>query len=256
MRIALLASTALALLAIHAAPALAQSETWSDSGRLEDSDAQTSDGNRYDDHAIRLEAGQRYRISVNSEEFDPVAQLRGAGTPDPVAENDDSDGLNPRINYTPTESGNYSLRVYGFSSDGRGAYSARVETLAPVPPPITTPGTPTTVTGTWLHWQGELSATDAETGGKHYDDYLMRFEAGQTRYISLEALGELDPMIQIVRADRRDSDPLEMIDGDDDTGVNVNSLLAFRAEEAGDYVIRVTSFGTGSTGAYRLWVSQ
>lgn len=256
MRIALFASTTLALLALQAAPALAQSETWSGNGRLEDSDAQTSEGSRYDDHAIRLEAGQRYRISVNSEEFDPVAQLRRAGSPDPVAENDDSDGLNPRITYTPTESGNYSLRVYGFSSDGRGAYSARVEALPPAPPPITTPGTPTPVTGTWLLWQGELSATDAEAGERHYDDYLIRFEAGQSRYISLEALGELDPMIQIVRADRRDSDPLEMIDGDDDTGVNVNSLLAFRAEEAGDYIIRVTSFGAGATGAYRLWVSQ
>lgn len=257
MRIALFASTALAVLAMHAAPALAQSETWSGSGRLEDSDAQTGDGNRYDDHAIRLEAGQRYRISVNSEEFDPVAQLRRAGSPDPVAENDDGDGLNPRINYTPTESGNYSLRVYGYSSDGRGAYSALVEPLPPAPPPITTPGTPTPVTGTWLLWQGELSTSDGLAGDRHYDDYLVRFEAGQARYISLEALGgELDPMIQVIRADRRDSDPLEMIDGDDDTGVNVNSLLAFRAEEAGDYVIRVTSYGQGATGAYRLWVSR
>jgi len=256
MRIALFASTAFAVLALHGAPVLAQSETWSGSGRLEDADAQTSEGSRYDDHALRLEAGQRYRISVNSEEFDPVAQLRRGGTADPVAENDDGDGLNPRIIFTPTESGDYSLRVRGFSSDGRGAYSARVETLPPPPPPITTPGTPTTVTGTWLLWQGELSATDGQTGDRHYDDYVMRFEAGQTRYISLEAIGDLDPMLQIVRAENRDSDPLEMIDGDDDTGVNVNSLLAFRAEEAGDYVIRVTSFGSGATGAYRLWVSQ
>jgi hypothetical protein len=63
-------------------------------------------------------------------------------------------------------------------------------------------------------------------------------------------------MIQILRADQRDSDPLQTLDGDDDTGVGFNSLLAFRAEEAGDYIVRVTSFGQNSTGAYRLWVSQ
>jgi len=132
---------------------------------------------------------------------------------------------------------------------------AAIETLPPPPPPITTPGTPTSVTGTWTGWQGELTASDAQTEDKYHDDYLVHFEAGQTRYISVEA-PELDPMVQIIRADRRDSDPLEVIDGDDDAGVNVNSLLGFRAEEAGDYVIRVTSFGQGSTGVYRLWVSQ
>ena len=49
-----------------------------------------------------------------------------------------------------------SLRVYGYSPDGRGAYAARAEVLPPPPPPITTPGTPTPVTGTWLRWDGDL----------------------------------------------------------------------------------------------------
>lgn len=253
MRIGLMTAASVAALIAFASPAAAQ--IWSGGGTLTDSDAQLTEGNRYDDIPLQLQAGQRYRISVDSEAFDPVAQLRRAGDTQPVAENDDSAGLNPRINISLPESGDYILRVYGYSADGRGAYTARVDALPPAQPPITTPGTPTPVSGTWLRWDGELSVTDGSYQDRHYDDYVVRFEAGQTRYISLEA-PSIDPMIQIIRADQRDNDPPQTLDGDDDTGVGFNSLLAFRADEAGDYIVRVTSFGQNSTGAYRLWVSQ
>jgi len=255
MRIGLMTAASMAALIALASPAAAQ-PVWSGEGALTDSDPQMEgEGARYDDHRLRLQAGQRYRISVDSEAFDPVARLIRVGVEAPVAENDDSAGLNPRINYTPSEGGDYILRIYGFSTDGRGAYTARLEALPPPPPPITTPGTPTPVSGTWLRWDGELTTADAAYQDRHHDDYVVRFEAGQTRYISVEA-PVIDPMINVLRADRRAGDPPEILDGDDDTGVGFNSLLAFRAEEAGDYIIRVTSFGQNSTGAYRLWVSQ
>lgn len=255
MRIGLMSAVAVAALTAFGSPVLAQPAAWSAEGALADSDRQLPEGNRYDDHALRLEAGQRYRISVDSEAFDPVAQLRRAGQDAVVAENDDSAGLNPRINFTPSESGDYTLRVYGYSTDGRGAYVARAETLAPAPPPITTPGTPTPVTGTWLRWDGDLSATDPAREERHYDDYLVRFEAGQSRYILVDSAA-FDPMVQVMSVDGRDSEPPATLSQDDDNGVGLNSLLVFEAGEAGDYIIRVTSFGQGSTGGYRLWVSQ
>ena len=257
MRIALFASAALAALALHAAPALAQ-PTWSGAGRLEDGDRRTEAGGPYDEHVITLEAGQRYRIAVDSEDFDPMAELRRRGEAEPVAQNDDGEGLNSRIRYTPETSGEYVLRVLGFSSDGRGAYTARSEILPPPPPPVSTPGTPVQASGTWLLWQGTLSDTDPEQDGRRYDDYLVRFEAGQTRYISLEGAG-FDTLLQVIAPDGRESDPPEVVDGDDDAGVDLNSMLGFRAETAGDYIVRVTSFSgiePGTGGAYRLWVSQ
>lgn len=255
MRIQLLTAASVAALIAFAAPAAAQQPVWSGGGELTNNDAQMEEGRRYDEHRLTLQAGQRYRISVDSEAFDPVARLSRVGGTEPVAENDDSAGLNPRINYTATEGGDYVLRVYGYSSEGRGAYTARLETLAPPPPPVSTPGTPTPVSGAWLRWDGTLAEGDGAHEDRLYDDYVVRFQAGETRYISLESTA-FDPIVQVVRLDRRDSDPPEILDGDDDAGAGLNSLLAFRADEAGDYVIRVSSFGGGSTGAYRLWVSQ
>ena len=255
MRIGLMNAVAVAALMAAGSPVLAQPAPWSATGALEDSDRQLPDGNRYDEHMLRLEAGQRYRISVDSEAFDPVAQLRRSGQEDVLAENDDSAGLNPRINFTPSESGSYMLRVHGYSSDGRGAYVAQAQTLPPAPPPITTPGTPTPVSGTWLRWDGDLSGADPLSEDRHYDDYLVRFEAGQSRYIIVDSAA-FDTMVQVMSVEGRDSEPPAALGSDDDNGPGLNSLLVFEAGEAGDYVIRVTSFGQSSTGAYRLWVSQ
>jgi hypothetical protein len=63
-------------------------------------------------------------------------------------------------------------------------------------------------------------------------------------------------MVQVIALDGRENEPPATLGEDDDNGPGLNSLLVFEAGEAGDYIIRVTSFGTNSTGAYRLWVSQ
>ena len=248
---------AVSLAALAAAPALGQGPgaPINITGELQESDARTGEeGNRYDDHRIRLEAGQRYRMTVESEAFDTVARLLRPGQEEALAENDDyGENLNSRITFSPSESGDYVLRVTGFSAEARGAYSARVEQMPPLPAPISTAGTAVSTTGTWSLWEGALAATDPDNEGRHYVDYLVRFDAGQRRFISLEAVGDWDPMVEILRAGEREGGA---IDQDDDAGADLNSLLAFRAEEAGDYIVRVTSFGEGTTGNYRLWVSQ
>lgn len=239
--------------ALIAPPALAQAQPWTASGELTDADAQGDEEHRYDDHRIRLEAGQRYRLSVDSDAFDPLARLLRAGQTEVIAENDDfGDGLNSRIAFTPTESGDYVLRVTGFSSDARGAYTAEVAQLPPLPAPISQPGETVPVTGSWSLWRGDLAATDPDRDGKHYDDYLIHVAEGQIRYILLEGQA-WDTLVQVYRLGDREGEPIEQ---DDDTGAGVNSLLAFAPEEAGDYIVRVTSFEENVTGAYRLWVSQ
>ena len=100
-----------------AAPAVAQA-TWPVSGELTDGDSQ-NDERRYDDHPVHLESGQRYRISVNSDAFDPLARLYREGQVEPVAENDDGEGgLNSLIVYSPAETGEFRLRVTSFSAAG------------------------------------------------------------------------------------------------------------------------------------------
>lgn len=245
----------LALAAASLAPAAAMAQTpWSVSGQLEDGDSR-ADENRYDDHRIRLEAGQRYRISVDSDAFDPIAHLLRAGEDEPVATNDDAeDGLNARIYYTPPASGDFVLRVTGFAADARGPYTAAVAALPPLPAPVSEPGARVTTQGSWAIWQGELSASDPDLNGQRYDDYLIHVAAGQRRYIAVEAAG-FDTLVQVLRAADRGAERVEAVDQDDDTGPGLNSLLGFAPEEAGDYIVRVTSFGEGM-GPYRLAISE
>jgi hypothetical protein len=237
-----------------AAPAAAQAP-WSADGTLADSDSHTEDQRRYDEHSIRLEAGQRYAITVNSEAFDPVARLYRAGESEPVAENDDGgNGLNSRIAYTPSAAGDFTLRVTAYAAEGRGAYQAAVAALPPVPPPVTSPGTEVSANGSWSLWQGRLDPTDPDVAGHRFDDYLVRFEAGRQRFISLEGDG-FDALVQVMRPAERDSESPETIDQNDDAGLGFNALMAFAPEEGGDYIVRVTSFGE-SGGSYRLWISR
>src|SRR3954462_3452614 len=258
MRLHMLSLAALA--AALAAPAMAQTAAPIHiAGELTTSDAQGEEHHRYDDIRVHLEAGQRYRLSVNSEAFDPVAHLYRPGNvytdESQVAMNDDSDGLNSRISYTPTESGDYTLRVIGFAADARGAYTADVPPLPPRAPPIGTPGRQVAVNGTWLLWEGDLSATDEQSGSQYFDDYLIHVDAHQIRYISLEGIG-FDSMVQVIRPADRGSENPDVVDSDDDSGVGLNSLMAFSPDEGGDYIVRVTGLGEHATGQYRLWITQ
>lgn len=255
MRLALALRLGAAAAASFAAPAAAQMP-WSADGRLEESDPVANDY-RYDEHRVRLEAGQRYRIAAASDDFDTLIRLYGpGGAGEPLAENDDSGGsLNSRINYTPRESGEYVLRVTSFSQEGRGAYTASAEVQPPLPPPDSSPGTAVAASGTWSLWQGSLGPADADREGYHYDDYLVRFDGGRPHIVSLEADG-FDAVVQILPLAGRDAESAEAVDGDDDAGTGLNAMLAFLPEQGGEYIVRVTSYEEGAAGSYRLWISR
>ena len=249
-----LSAFAAALCAAGAQAQPGEGQPWSVEGRIEDGDRQDADERRYDEHRLRLEAGRRYRISAGSEDFDTMIRLFQSGENEPVAENDDFNpevNLDSRLNYTPEETGDYVLRVLAFGPEGRGAYSARAEIQAPLPPPVTgrAPGRARTQ---WQIWDGALAASDPDRDGNHFDDYLVHMRAGETRLFSLES-DTLDVMIWVLRAAEREGEP---VDVDDDTGPGTNALLGFRADEEGDYIVRATAFSSGDTGAYRLRISE
>lgn len=256
MQIGLAISLAAMAAASVAGAGAAQAQEWSAQGRLEDSDPQSGDGQRYDEHRVRLEAGRRYRVTASSDEFDTILQLFGPAGGDPVAGNDDAGGdLNSRVTFTPEQSGEYRLRVVAFSGEGRGAYRLTAGPVPPLAPPSSAPPTPVSASGTWSLWEGDIGASDPDVDGRRYDDYLVRFEVGQRRLIMLEAQA-FDPVVEVLTPEGRDSDPPQPIDGDDDAGAGYNALLGFAPEASGDYIVRVSSFSGESGGAYRLWISQ
>jgi len=225
---------------------------WSISGRIDtgDSTEEGADGRRYDEYSLRLDAGQRYRLSVNSDAFDSFARLYRAGTDEVIAENDDGGGgLNSLISFRPTEAGDYVLRVSPLAADGRGAYRAAAA-LAPAWPAAQTSYQRMEAT-IWRVYVGELSASDGDNGGAHFDDYIVHFDAGQERTIMLNA--EFDTVVQVFSAADREGEPLA---SNDDSGGTLNSMVVFKPEQAGDYIVRATALGNNARGAYRLRVSE
>jgi hypothetical protein len=228
---------------------------WSASGRIENSDATAgADSAHYDEHTLRLEAGRRYVLRVNASDFDPKAELRRAGEDEILAENDDGDqGLNSRISFAPTETGDYVLRVLPLASDGHGSYRASAELAPPLPAPLTLFQRMSATI--WRVYEGALTNADGEgPNGARIDDYLVHFDANQERLIMLDSPeGGFDTVVQVLRADQREGEPLAT---NDDSGGTLNSLLQFKAEEAGDYIVRVTAFAADGHGRYRLRVSE
>lgn len=204
------------------------------------------------EHRVNLQAGQRYTISANSDAFDTYLRLLPPGSEEPVAENDDSgESLNSRINFTPPTSGEYVVRVSSFSPGGTGAYDLRVEPAAPLPALVTRPTR--TERGQWRIYQGSLSANDPADNERRYDDYELRLAAGETAMIHVTGEGDLDSQVMVYAADGRGGDPIMT---DDDGGGGVNPFVFFAPEQAGTYVVRVTSYGANETGNYRLRISQ
>lgn len=246
----------------------AQTVPWRTSGRITNSDpvdtvttptegegpATTGPGAHYDEFVLRLEAGRRYVIRVNSSAFDPQARLYRDGETSPVAENDDGDdGLNSRISFVPEASGDFILRVLPLANDGNGAYTASAELAPPLPAPLTQFQRMSAMV--FRVYEGSLTNNDGEgPNGARVDDYLVHFNANQERLILLDSPeGGFDTVVQVLRAGNREGEPLA---SNDDSGGTLNSLVQYKADEAGDYIVRVTSFNAQGRGRYRLRVSE
>ena len=236
---------AAALLAAPAAAQPAEGRPFTANGELETCDC------RYGDHNVRLEAGRRYQIGATSEAFDSMLRLYRAGSTDVLAEDDDSGGdRNPVINFTPSETGDYLVRVVSFTPDGAGAYALNIEALEALPAPVTRASS--TETMTWQIYDGTLDADDPAESEMRFDDYALDLEAGQSAMIRVESEA-FDPVVRVYSADQRGVNELAM---DDDSGGSFNSFLMFAPEEGGSYIVRVTSFSTEGTGAYRLRIAR
>lgn len=97
-------------------------------GALEEDDPRDG-GVRFDDYLIRLEAGQRALIGVESDAFDPVVRLYSGARAEgeEVASDDDGGGgLDSFLVFDAEQTGPYVVRVTAYSS-GTGAYRVTVQ---------------------------------------------------------------------------------------------------------------------------------
>jgi hypothetical protein len=247
---------AILVAALSAGPSMAASKPGNERefGGALSNNSPKNDGNPYQVRTMALEAGKRYAISADTEDFDPTLRISFADDNDePIAENDDGgEGTNSYIEFIPARSGTYRLRVTALGG-GAGSYMLKVQDLPPLPP-LLRPSSVGTSTVTFAHFSGALTESDGEIRGRRIDDYLFRFEGGKQVFLFLDSTTEgFDPLLEVhLPANRSGTDPIA---ADDDGGDELNAFITFTPDESGDYIVRATSAG-GEIGNYVLRVGQ
>lgn len=262
IRTRLAAASALALMTA-AAPAMAQEFGWVTIGEplqgvLEDGDergrvaAWNNDEYLYDDYLMRTEAGQRFTVELSSADFDSYVTVYLDGNherDEPLTEDDDSAGYpDAMARFTAQEEGLYRIRVRGFGSQSRGAYTLNVTRRAPAPREIVTP------IASRGEIAGELAQGDAELDAEQlYDAYRFRAHAGERIDIRLDST-DFDPVLYVGR--QGTGGGFQELAANDDSGGSLNSRIRFTAPETGDYLIRAASYWSQEEGAYVLSLSE
>ena len=205
------------------------------------------DAGRYDAYAFRAAEGQRFAISLNADDFDPVVrvgQMTGGSFVE-SAFNDDGVGieLNSYLIFTAPRAGEYVIRAMALGSDGLGDYTIKLDNA---PPPLA--ATPLAIGSSA---EGELSADDGvNDGGARADAYSFTAAAGQRIDATLNA-DAFDAYLELFNAAG------ESIDQDDDGGEEgTNSRLIATLAEAGTYTLQVRSTGDVTTGAYTVALAE
>lgn len=193
-------------------------------------------------------AGQWVQLKAKSEK-DTVLRLAGpdkAGDYAKIAENDDSDGLNPMLRRKLPVTGTYYVQVDSLSDDPGEFELTLARTDAPPPPPAP------------VRLNAGAQVAGRLTGGDDIRLYLLQVVAGRSYRLDLTA--PYDGVVGIGLPN-----PVETEDGNDkpdagyadiksqDEGTSGTERLSFTARSSGQLLVRVKSFGIGETdGGYTL----
>lgn len=250
-----LLAMAVSLAAVPAAAQSGNATVRELSGRITASSPKDSDS-PYQVQLVDLQAGQRYSIAAQSESFDTKLRVSFADDYDEtLAEDDDGgEGTNSYLEFTPAKTGKFRVRVTSYN-DNKGDYAVTVKRL-PALPALLRPTAVKTSTMQLRHYDGSIDDGDAIILGQKVDDYVFRFEAGKTVFVSMTAQGEnLDPFLAVFKENEREGK--SAIVTDDDSGGGTNALLTFIPEESGNFIVRASGIsGSEGKGPYQLRVGQ
>lgn len=219
-------------------------------GELTDDDARTSASGRYDGYIFSATKGQRLQITLTSADFDATLEVGSAeGTFSALASDDDGMGnsTDSRLVFEVPEDGDYVVRASSYGGDGRGAYEIRLIDRGPAPQ------AGSLLVGSTV--RGSLSEYDNTSeggmmGSPYYDDY--RFTAKKDEKLRFILVApKFDAVVMVGSGE---GEEFNVAKQDDDGLSDTHSRLNWTAPRDGDYVVRVTSFGSNSTGDYSLIV--
>lgn len=227
---------------------------------------------RFQSYRFNGRAGERIVVHMNSERFDPyldLALVRGSSLSVIGSDDDGGEGINARLVATLPENGTYMLVASALSADsarGTGAYTlsrgACDEACAADDgtPAVRSPRLPALALRAERRSipadgvvQDSLSLADARrSSGAAFHAFAFEAASGRTLRVSLQSV-EFDPYLILLRLE---GDSLRQLHTDDDGGEGTNSLVEWRIEEPGTYVIVAASYSGASTGSYILHVAQ
>ncbi len=235
----------------------------SQSGRIStESELLTENIYYLDSYIITGEAGERIEITMQSEDFDTLLEIGRIEDDRFVELGRDDDGageLDSRLVYTFPQNGNYIVRARTFGAGDTGTYLIEANRLPPPPPPP-----PPTAIRRGQTVDGELSAESPayapdDFGGamRHYGLYSLRGEAGQTVTVTMRSddfdsfleVGGMTPLGFAVQDSNDDGQS-----GEGEEALGLNSRLTVTFQQAGTMMIRATTLGGNTTGAYSLTV--
>jgi hypothetical protein len=210
------------------------------SGELTPDDGKTEGGLSADAYRFSGREGQRVRIDMTASAFDTYLQLFDENHVS-LAEDDDGgpEGTNSRITFTLPADGTYVVEARPFSQ-AAGAYSLKIEEVAPPPPPQAL-DFGATVEG------GIDAASPRDDEDRGYKDYGFSGTEGQ-RVQAILRSGDFDTFLQISAGG--DFSPLAS--DDDGLGEGTDSRLNFTLPSDGDYVLRVSPLSKDDDGLYAI----
>jgi hypothetical protein len=198
-------------------------------------------------HLYILEArgGEELVVALDSEDFDvflAFGPMVGGDVEVTDTDDDGGDGTNARLRVSIPQDGAYGIHARPLHSGETGSYTISLREATVVPPrPLDRNQTV----------EGELGDGDPDADQKYFHEWLYRGSAGETLLIWLSS-EDFDAYLSVGRT--ADGVYQELDWNDDGEEMGTDSYLEITLPEAGEYIIRATTFGSGSTGAYTLRV--
>lgn len=191
-------------------------------------------GDRY---TVQGQAGERWEVRMNSEEFDTYLVLQN-DQGELIAENDDGDDRNSILSTVLPQSGTYTILATAYGDGATGNYTLTAEQVDLQEKPL-------------LNTTGQLDSQSETIMSRYFrqgEAYTFSGQAGQSVLITLDS-NDFDTYL-ILQNDRG-----ETLAEDDDSGEEgSNSALRFTLPETGVYRVLVTPFNEGYSGSYHLTV--
>ena len=220
-------------------------------GALTADDPVLEDGSHYDVWVYRGTAGERIRIDLTSAAFDCFLSA-GTMSADGFEARTNNDDVEPgntdsRVDATVPADGVLYIRVNSYGAGETGSYQLALSEGPPAAALTVQEIAPATVAG------GTFAAEDptrANGAPVHY----WRFAADSgARYAIALTSGDVDTFLELGQGE---GEAFAAVETNDDVDGSTDSRILFDAAQGGSWIIRVSTFASGETGAYRLAIQR